>query len=154
MSKDKKPIDEEKTAAANYILEFYKEVALLKHNYANYINLLAELKATADGDDLTALEEPQKETLKVSVQALRYYVIQTYTTLKSIKSNLKTTDQEFKDLAEAYGKVKDKFIMEISYVEKYVDQISTILIKEVMRGLLRSSQEIFKGIYETDTDEK
>lgn len=145
MSQSKKPVDEEKTAAASYIIQFYQEVAQLKHSYAQYVNLLIEMQQSTS-DESPGLNQQQKNAINQSVQAVRYYIIQTNITAQNILTHLKK-EEEGKALEKLYLTVTEKYMIDRKDLHEYVKLISLTLMAEAMRGLLQSSKDILKDLY-------
>lgn len=138
--------DPEQTAAANYIIQFYQEVNLLKQNYAIYVNALKELEAKQNQEQEINIEEAEKQQINKIVQTARYYLIQSHITCDNILTILnKKKEQEI--LQNLYNQVIKDYILDTTKLHAYVTQISLTLIQEAMRGLLKTSEDIIKGLY-------
>ena len=135
-----KSIDESKIVAANYIISFYSQVATLTHHYSNYENIMLEL-------DQAGKDYPPetKDTVKTSIQNLRYYIIQTHISYNSIMKGInKTSDEKLKTI---YEKIKSEFIINRGDVEKYTICLNDLLVSTVMKNLLQTSKDLFSKIY-------
>lgn len=141
-------IDERSTAAASYILSFYKEIENLTHNYATYLNLIIELKTKYE-DISKGLTDEDKAVLNQAVQMTRYTVHQSHIKYQSIKPHFKKTDQnKDKDLTKAYNQIKDTYIINTDNLEQYTLIMNQILLTEIVQNLLNTSQELLGDIYD------
>ena len=144
--KARRSIDEEKTAAASYIIQFYQEVAQLKHTYAQYLNLLIELES-ATNTEKPSMNQVQKNTINTGVQTVRYYIIQTNITCQNILTHLKK-EKESEKLDKLYQAAISQYMIKRKDLQLYVQYISQLLMEQAMRGLLQSSKDIIKDLYD------
>lgn len=133
-------VDEVKTAASSYILNFYQEVSQLTDYYSYYLNLLIELESK-QGKDLTKMEEQDKEAMRNAVQTCRLLSHKCYIHYLSITEGVKDLKRDTK-IIEMYKKINDKFIVPRETLEEFVILLNSVLVKSIMRSLLESSQAI------------
>lgn len=147
MAEQKTQQKEEKATAASYIINFFTDSEQLRHTLAQYINVTAELKATY-GNDLEKIEDNHKEILKQAAQYFRYYASMVYVQYMSIAQTvprLKDKDTEVK-IKNLYEKIRDNFVINLNEAEEYTQYINVILIKNIMKDLLESSNEIIDNM--------
>jgi predicted nucleic acid-binding Zn-ribbon protein len=140
-----KQLNEEKTAAASYVLTFYTEVQQLTNTYANYENLLLQLQEKY-GKDLSKTDEIEKEQIKTACQMLRYYVNLTYIKYASIAA--KTKEKSDIDIKKLYEQLKSNYIVDLQEIHKYVIKLNGVLMNTVIKTLLESSADIVNKIYD------
>ncbi len=138
-------ISEEKTTAASYILTFYQEVLYLTHNYSMYFNTLTEFKQKYGSADLTKMGEIEKDNLKNISQQVRYYIHKCYIQYICIAKAAKF--KENKEIEEIYTVIKDVLIIDRDKLEKFVIAINRVLIDNVMKGLLETSQDLVEKVF-------
>lgn len=145
-------LSEEKTAAASYILNFYSEVVQLTHNYANFENVLLELKSKyMNNTEAITLEE--KELVKQQSNILRYYTTKTYISYISIVGGLKEVKLNPK-ISEGYTKIKDQQVIRTEDIKDYVINLNEFIVNAVIKNLLESSQELLTNIYDKEDQTK
>ena len=142
-----KEISQEKIAAANYILTFFRDVALLTHSHANYENVILELESKYDIKEIqeTKISDPEKVSLLTQAQEVRYYTHKTYIEYKTIVKSLKKSFP--KKLEELYQKLRKQFILVRDDVLKYTMDLNFALEEQIMQDLLRSSNEFVTKAY-------
>lgn len=140
-----KQLDEERIAAASYIIVFYQEVMALNQHHANYANVTAELKAKY-GEDAKGLETRDREILTLAVQNLRnsaqkcniqYEAISEYTDSANTKKD-----------NVLFNKIKEKFIIPLDDSYAYVTFLNKFLVKKIMKRILENSQDIVTKMYD------
>lgn len=140
-------LNEQRTAAASYILNFYQTVVDLKSAYANYVNLLAELgqkyKNAADADAMT---ETEREALKQQAQVTRYHVVQSYVDFSTIHEATSSKDED-NPLKKPYEKLTKDFILDQNHLEAYVFGVNRELAVGIIKDLLQTSQDVIEDIY-------
>lgn len=151
MSENKPTVDEKKTAGASYIFTFYKGVQTLTHNYAVYINFIAqlELKYSKEEIDLlnTVISEEEKAQLNQMLVELRYSIIVNSVYYDSISKVVKGVKD--KDVEEAYNEVKKGYVIKRDKLENYVLLMNKVLLNGVVKTLLETSQQIIDSVFES-----
>lgn len=141
---------EEGIAAASYTLAFYKQVMSVTEYKAHYRNLLAELHAAGLGDTEIALEDLQKNQLKEIVQSIRYHIDMAITQYVAIVNDLNLNEAEekrLKELKQYNIKFSEDYVLKLQDVDAVTAHLHTFLLKKVVKGLLKSSQDIITQIY-------
>lgn len=154
---------EERASAANYIITFYNEVSQLTGYYAQYFNLLMQVKEKYA--DISKMDEQEKAVLITAVQNIRYHTQTVYIQYKCIAENLNIDAKEemikvkLKDgekdltLNDLYNLVRNVFIIKVEDLENFVTLLNKILVKNVMKNLLENSQNIVESVFK-DPEEK
>ena len=147
MPKKNSNINEQRTAAASYIINFYQQTQDLVDYFVSYTNILTEIKYKYKGIDLSKIEDNDKQTLLVSSQNLRYCIQKIFIQYKTILHTL--NKKENKKLTQNYNQIKEHFIMQQSKVENFVIDINIFLMEDIIKQLISSSQELITDIYDT-----
>lgn len=148
MVKDKKEISEEKTAAASYILNFYQLVQNLNHNYSAYLNRVIELEHAQKAGK--AQHEDMHSILELS-QNIRYYCTQGYIHYCTIMEGL--NKEQDKKVQEKYEAILKQLIINREDIRDYVVALNLVLMKDIIKRLLESSQDILSNIMSTNQPE-
>lgn len=146
-----KQLDDKRTAAASYILEFYNEVQLLKHETAQYINLLVEfdgkynIKRTGkDNLDGLGANDTEIATFMQQLQKVRYYVIKSYISYKSITKKLGLANEiNQKD----YDVIESKFIIPEKELKNFVESMVYFFVGDIIKSLLESAESIIQDVF-------
>lgn len=147
MEKREKTVNEEKKAAASYVINFYNEVTLLNHEYANYENIILYIKGQTNSDikNFSTLEDHQKNQLMEIVQTVRYYINKTYLIYNVL---IKTANQEIdKEIQKLRQYCRDNYIIDLEAVEDYVLKINLFLTSAVMKNLLENSEDYINKVF-------
>lgn len=134
--------------AASYIYKFYTEIQQLNHEYSNYFNIMLELENKYTSDVEKKADEQEKTVIKAQVQAVRYAAHQSFIHYSSIM--IGTGNKASKDIINLYNTIKYQFMISRHDLEKYVTAINAVLVQEVIRNLLETSQDLIKDIYKED----
>lgn len=149
MTIKEKPKKDEQILGANYIIEFYNEIKNLTDTYSAYLNLQIELKSkynTTPTEQLK-LEEIESQTLKTTIQNLRFYAHKAqihFITIAEITGIKITTINE---LQEGYNTLNASFIPQEKELTKYVLTLNKTLAGEIIQNLLQNSQQIINSLY-------
>jgi len=144
-------MSDEKLAGANYIITFYQEVQALTQTFAQYLNLVTELKLkygkeTDDNDE--KLPDEEKQTYERAIQLLRYSAIKTNVYYKAIIAATNITED--KEATKAYKELfeqEKEIALQKEKLETYVIQMNKVLLSNVIKDLLKSSQDLASAIY-------
>lgn len=145
MSKEK----EKKSAAASYILNFYREVLTLTSYHSQYLNLLLEIESKYK--EIEKASEAEKLNIQQAIQNVRYYCTQVYIQYRSIANAIKLKENE--KIEEIYTKLKTNYVLQRQDVEDYVILLNNLLVEEVIQDLLQSSEQIVKHAFNNDISE-
>lgn len=146
MARPDRQINEEKTAAASYILTFYQEVANLTHHYAQYKNLLVEVQMKVDGTEMPGLEEKEKTVFIQTLQSFRYYAHKAQIQYQCIIESMGLSIDPM--IIETYNKLEKEFVIERKEAEKYTVLMNTVLLKSIIKNLMETSQSIVDTVYQ------
>jgi hypothetical protein len=143
--------DEEKAAAANYIINFYNEVQVLTHHYATYENLMLELSEKY-GSQEDKVSEEEKNIIKQSCSTIRYYTTVAFIKYSSIM--LKTENKVDKDIETLHDTIKKDYVTKRQDILKYVIKLNGVLMNTVIKSLLENSSDVIAKLYGEDTPKK
>lgn len=141
--------NEKKVVGASYIVNFFETISNLNHYFCQYSNLLLEIKTKYSCEDeivLKNFDDEDKNMLINMVQTLRYYSKMFYIQYNSLFKALKL--EEDKQIKTIYGAIAKSYIPVEDNVFKYVTIANSILLNDVVKDLLVSSQSLFSGIYD------
>lgn len=136
-------VNQEQYAAASYILTFYQDIMYLTHNYSIYVNKLIELEQKQKEDSIKG--EDRDQIIKL-MQEIRYYCHQTYIKYESIKKSIGFKDD--KKIKKLYEILKSSLSVERNDIEDYVLQLNKLLVKDIIKDLLDTSQTLVSQITE------
>lgn len=143
--KPNRPVSEEKTASASYILSFYQNVQQFTANYSQYLNFVLILEAKFKGVDADKIEQSYKEQLVNLCGQLRFYANACYIQYITVAKHLHIdVDPELDKIQE---KIEERLILDRKDVKKYAIKLNEVLASEVMKSLLVSSQSIIDSVF-------
>lgn len=157
MTKDK-PEKTDKSTAASHIINVYNSVANLRHWYALYLgqSIYARSIGFDSKKDGEKSEMPQAEIDKIRsiVGELRYHCIVTYKLYKSLAKKLDKKLEfragdtyDINALYESIAGEKASFVMDLKSADDYLSFFEDLLVNEVLKNLLETSQDILESIY-------
>lgn len=149
-SKKSDSTTEEGIAAASYVLTFYREVLLLTHWKSMWKNMLVEIRYKYSDDKLDKLDDTEKSSLRDMVQNLRYYCDKTQTLYFAIIENLALTKAEENGVGkikEAMKTIEENYVIDRAVLDDFVKELHKFLLKDVVKGLLKTSQDIIDSVY-------
>ena len=147
----KSNVDEEKTTAASYILNFYNEIAQLTHYYAQYENVMLHL-ASKYGDKEDKITQQEKSIVNELNENLRYYTVVTYIKYSSISA--KTGEKINKKITDLHDKVKASFMVKREDIKNYVIELNGVLMGTVVKSLLENASDLMNKLYSENAKPK
>lgn len=153
MSKEKQ-IDEKATAAASYLLTFYKEVQNLKAYYAQYVNIVLEIENRYPNSEvMKKASDEEKQVIAQAIQNMRSAIIISNTSYNSIALSIKDVkvDKEINAICE---NIEKSFIPKRDDIKNYVTKLNAFLLKDIIKSLLDTSQTLIENIFDNDTSSK
>lgn len=146
-----KPMSEERTVAASYLLNFYQDFQMLAHHYAQYLNIMLEAQYKYGEEALKKMNDEEKQTILMSAQNLRYYVNKTYVAYCGIMPNLpgkeRKKEPEQDKLKAHKESVNGLLIIKREDAEKYLIELNAFIATDIMKSLLQDSEGIVTGLY-------
>jgi len=141
-------LDEKRVAGASYILTFFKDVEALTNHNAQYLNLLLEIqnKVAKIDDKLAKLSEEEKTVIIGAIQNYRYFANKCYIQYKSLQTFVKSIKENV-DIEKYYDEIKKSFVLSRETCEKLVIEFNKVLLEDVIKNLLESSEEYINSIY-------
>lgn len=141
-------MNENKVAAASYILTFYQEAHTLLHNFSLYVNIMAELKTKYSDDFKNMTSEERQFMLQIS-QQVRYSVNKVYIQFIALHKPLKLPYKD--DISLLHTKINQNFVMSQDDLGIYCQKIHQALVESVIKDLLETSDEYVKQLYNDNT---
>lgn len=155
MNKAKTQLNEERTAAASYIITFYNTVQTLTGTYANYSNVLDEIEAK-HGAEVKGMDAQEKEALRTLAIESKYWVKVAYIQWSSIRAAMpkdKTTEKTEKEFDELFDKIDEQFIPDKKTLRQFTTAANARLIGGIVQNLLQTSNEVLAQIYGNSSEE-
>lgn len=139
---------ERETAAASYILNFYRDVTLLGHYVAAYQNILLEVDFKYSGVDMNALGGEEKNAIIAAVQNTRYYINRTHMQYVSIKEKIKNLKEGNEiNIKAGWEKANKQFIIDRFVAVDYCTELNKVLVNDVIQSILESNQDILNSLF-------
>lgn len=141
---------EEKSSAANYILNFYDNVQKINHFYAIYGNFLL-LTKFQHGEDAKAIKDrmtdQDKATFANNTENLHYYIDQAMLSAKifaKVKGIKVDQDKEsaFAKVTDSHKIISAEYTIKKEELDKFVEAINIFVVDNIMPSLLQTSQDI------------
>ena len=152
-------IDNKKRIAADYIVDFYVTTQQLFNSYAQYANLMAEFTLrfpnlendVKEGNAKISPEEMQ--IFSQVIQQVRAVIIKSYTYFTAIKKSAKIKiDKD--DISPLYDKIKNKFVMDVAEVEKYVIEMQQTILHDVRQQSINTSSDFLDNVFKAENGNK
>ena|SRR3990167_1583702 len=137
---------EDKRTAASYIYNFFETVRVMTATYAQYANVMQEIKGRTGKDNIIQLEDEDNKVIMFSMQQFRGIAISAYVQFKALESTAKIKVPE--GLEAQYKAVYDAKIIEAKDCEKFVISMNVVLVENVMQSLMQSAIDITNQIYD------
>lgn len=150
VDKQKAPIDQNKILGATYISEFFKEIRTLTGEYANYKNMLIEIEYITKTED-AKISDDQAVNLRQGVINIRLISNMVYIHYRTLCEILEVDDSVKTPIETSYGHIINpaKSMPDLKEVETFVIEVNKLLVKDVIRNLLETSQDILNSLYPT-----
>lgn len=143
-------MDEQKITGANYIMTFANNIYLLIQQTASYKVLIVSFERKYK--DLDSIEDFQPEefsALQQTIQNLKYSIYMVYVQYQSlIRSVPNLRDENSDNIKELYLKMDKTYIINRELLDNFIIELNIVLLKNVIKSLLESSQDIINNIYE------
>jgi hypothetical protein len=140
-----KPVNEEKTASASYVITFYQNVTQLTAFYGQYLNFLLIMENKFKGVHPDKIEPAYKEQLVNLCGQLRFYATSAFIQYTTLAKHIRLPpDTEILTLQE---NIENNLIIERKNIKAYVLKLNEVLASEIMKTLLMSSQSIIDSVF-------
>lgn len=131
----------------SYILAFYNNVGTLNNYYAQYQNLMLEIKYAYSNDTEVlkkseGIPQDQRDSIRQATQSLRIIAVQVYMQYESLKKQINITEQQDKEIQALYIDVTEKYIPESETIKQYVLKFNQVLTNDILHDLFDTSQKI------------
>lgn len=146
----KQPIDQNKVLGANYIADFFLEIKALTEQYANYKNIHLELEYLSNQAE-SKIDPDQLNNAKTAINNIRFISNKVYIHFRTLSQILEIDESISKPIIDAYNTIMNPAIAlpEITHIETFVIEINKLLVKDVIKNLLQTSQDILNSLYNT-----
>lgn len=140
---------EEGIAAASYIIEFYKDCMQVMQWKARYKNTLAMIYTKYGHEfDPNTMEQGDAVELNDTLTNIRYYVDKVCTSYQAISENTKTENANTKKIITAFNTyLETAWVIERTKLDEFTIELNRFLLKDVIKGLLKSSNDLLDAIY-------
>jgi hypothetical protein len=131
----------------SYIIAFYTNIGTLNNYYAQYQNLMLEIKHTYSNDidvlkKAESMSPDQRDAIKQATQSLRIITTQVYMQYESLKKQIKIEEKQDEEIQKLYIEIAEKYIPDAESMKKYVLSFNKVLANDILIGLFDTSQEI------------
>jgi hypothetical protein len=144
-----KNVNEERTTAASYVLNFYQQVEQLTHFSVLYINLILDLETRYKNLEESGIAQEEKDQLKNLLEQVKYYAQITSLKYGAIESKISTKKAGYKSKIMASVKgLFGSYVLKRESVYNYTELLNAALAENVMSKLLETSQELAGAAYD------
>ena len=133
---------EERIAAINYVITFYKDLQSLLHYYSLLVNAAAELQINKD-----KLTDEQKQQLTNLVQNTRYHATKCKIFVDAMSEESKLNKDLKKKIDTAYKTATENFILKDDGLTEYVSLLNKFFVQNVAKHILKNNVELISEIY-------
>lgn len=135
----------EKQTSANFLVNFFNHVENLDHWCALYDNVLRYVENKYGKDHVDKCDDSDKMSINNAIENVSYYVNRTKTTYDALVMHLKMKpDPKLKAL---FTELRTSFVMKRETLDEYKKILYSLLVTEVMKNLLESSQSVIDSMY-------
>ena len=145
-----RPVSEEKTASASYILSFYQNVQQFTANYSQYLNFMLIVEAKFKDVDPDKIDPAYKEQIVNLCGQLRFFANACYIQYSTVAKQLKLAPDT--ELIALQTQIETTLVLKRTTVKEYVIKLNEVLATEVMKSLLISSQSIVDSVFNQNAD--
>jgi hypothetical protein len=141
---------EEGVAAASYVLNFNNECMLLTHWSALYFNWLSAVEKRMGGliGEEPVLEDTELAQFTEIIGQLKYHIELTRMQYAAIISHIsKGFPANYEQLIRD---IRNSYIIKREQLEEYIIILHKFLLEDVIKGLLRSSQQLIDSLYPSE----
>lgn len=145
----KPAIDQNKVLGASYVSEFFLEIKGLTEQYANYKNIHLELEYLSRKEG-AKVDRDQLDNAKIAINNIRFMSNKVYIHFKTLCEILNIGQEISKPIIDSYEKINEpeNALPEITDIEFFVIQVNKLLVKDVIKELLQTSQDILNSLYD------
>jgi len=146
----KQPVDQNKVLGANYIAEFFLEIKALTEQYANYKNIHLELEYLSKQSE-GKIDPDQLNNAKTAVNNIRFVSNKVYIHFRTLSQILEIDELVNRPIIDSYNTIMNpaNALPDITHIENFVIEINKLLVKDVIKNLLQTSQDILNSLYAT-----
>ena len=138
-------LNDNTTASVSYIITFFGDMEKINEYIGHYSNVMLELRNKYNNTPLAELpkklQEDEKNTLLSIVQSSRFWSIRTYVKLCALKTRLKITDKDFKEIEKSFNIIKTEAVPEYQVFEDFTIKVNSIFVEGIASELLKSVQD-------------
>lgn len=147
-SQTRKPVDQNKILGATYIAEFFTEVKALTEQYANYKNVYLELEYNSKLEG-GKIDTDQVNNGKIAVNNIKFVANKVYIHFLTLRTVLSLDKQVSEPIVESYNKIVNPAtaLPDCKDIELFVVEMNTLLVRDIVKNLLETSQDILNSLY-------
>lgn len=146
---DKANID---VTGLSYLQTFANNIYALTQLTAQYRNNLLKIEKE-HGKNITEIKEEKIKEIENVILNLRHTIYLVFVQYKAIVINIDTM-KENKEIETIYKKLDGQYYLDRTDLNEFVININSELMKETIKNLLESSQDIIDKIYNEKTKDK
>ena len=127
---------------------FFAEIKGLTEQYATYKNIIFEMEYLLKTEGAKVSPE-LLENGRVGIGNIRFYSHKVYVHFSTLVVVLDLKEEDTKEIKAAYEKINDlnTTLPAIKDIEDFVIKINQLLVKDVIKNLLQTSQDILNSLY-------
>lgn len=139
----------EKTAGTSYILNFYRDVILLTHYVATYMNMIAEIEFKYSDFDMSKMDTEEKNSIINNVQMVRYYGNKCKIECKSLKKLVAFSTEDLASVDRLNGELNDvkKFVIERDTASAFAEVMNALLVNDVIQNVLETNLDVMQSLF-------
>lgn len=133
-----------------YLGNFAMSIDMINQYFANLINLSIEIKAKYGNlDEIPAdkfnriVDDQDKQRLIQQNEATRFWVVQTYLRLASLKNKFKDLSKNWDKIYAEYTEIKSNEKINVNTLEEFVVNVNSLLVDGIGAELLAKSSEYY-----------
>lgn len=135
---------EERVAAINYVITFYRDLQQLLHYYALLVGTLAELNTEITNNKLAA---EQKDAIRNTLVNIRYHSTKCKLFVASMGKKAALEKEQKETIEKAYAAINSGFIPNLEQLEIYVAELNTFFVENVAKHILENNADLLSQVY-------
>jgi hypothetical protein len=136
-----------------YLGNFAMSIDMINQYFAYLINLGIEMKGKYGNLDeipkdkfLRMVDDSDKQRLIKGNEETRFWTIQTYVRLASLKNKFKELSNNWDNIKTEYEHIKDNEKIDLTILEEFVVNVNSLLVEGIGAELLAKSSEYYSQL--------
>ena len=135
---------EERVAAINYVITFYRDLQQLLHFYSILVGTLAELNTEIVTQKLAA---EQKDQIRNNLVNIRYHSTKCKLFIASMGEKAALEKEQKETIEKAYKAINSGFIPNLEQLEIYVAELNKFFVENVAKHILENNADLLSQVY-------